>query len=60
MNELATDIGRFLDRLPVHAAPPSRLYRIRKLTSRHRVAVVASVALLVTFVAGAIGTTVAT
>jgi non-specific serine/threonine protein kinase/serine/threonine-protein kinase len=34
--ELAADIRRHLDRLPVSAGPPSRRYVFRKFVSRHR------------------------
>ena len=35
---LADDLRRFLDGRPVHAAPPSRTYLLRKYAARHRVA----------------------
>ena len=38
---LAEDIERFLEGLPVEAAPPDLLYRARKLARRHRVVTVA-------------------
>ncbi|MEO8673673.1 MAG: serine/threonine-protein kinase, partial [Tahibacter sp.] len=34
--ELADDIGRYLNRLPVNAHPPSAWYRTRKFVRRHR------------------------
>jgi serine/threonine-protein kinase len=33
---LAEDIERYLDRLPVHAHPPSRWYRTTRFVARHR------------------------
>ncbi|MBX3463870.1 MAG: serine/threonine protein kinase [Planctomycetes bacterium] len=53
---LALDLERFLDGRPVEAAPPSTWYRLRKLTSRHRLAVAAAAALVLVFAAGSIGT----
>ena len=57
-NALALDVERYLAGQPVDAAPPSRLYRMRRFTRRHRVAVAMSVILLVALAAGAVGTTV--
>ena len=57
-NALATDIDRFLEGRPVEAAPPSRWYRLRKATRRHRFAVAAAAALLLALVAGTAGTSV--
>jgi serine/threonine protein kinase len=37
--EIAADIQRYLERRPVLASPPSRLYRARKFLRRHRAAV---------------------
>lgn len=37
--ELAADIGRYLDGLPVLAGPPGATYRVRKFVRRHRAAV---------------------
>ena len=37
--ELAEDLGRFLKHEPIHAAPPSAMYRAQKFVRRHRVAV---------------------
>ncbi|MEO1584151.1 MAG: serine/threonine-protein kinase [Planctomycetota bacterium] len=36
-SELAGDIGRFLSDQPITARPPSAVYQVRKLASRHRV-----------------------
>jgi serine/threonine protein kinase len=35
-SEFARDLQRYLDGEPVEAAPPSRLYRLRKLAAKHR------------------------
>jgi serine/threonine protein kinase len=52
--ELADDVDRHLRGVPVHAGPPSRAYRLRKLLRRHRTAAVMSAAvLLVAAVGGA-------
>ncbi len=53
--ELAADLGRLLDGEPVEAAPPSRLYRMRRFTIRNRagVALVATVALATVAIAAA-------
>jgi len=42
-SELADDVGRYLDDEPVHATPPSNLYRFRKFARRNRALLVASV-----------------
>lgn len=47
--ELAKDLHRFLDRLPVVAHPPSIAYRIRRRIARHKAA----------FITGAIGAAMA-
>ena len=53
---LKRDVDRFLQGLPVEAAPPSAWYRLRKLAARHRVAFVAACAFLLALVGGVIGT----
>ncbi|MBK8098712.1 MAG: serine/threonine protein kinase [Planctomycetes bacterium] len=55
--ELAQDLGRFLQREPVHAGPPSATYRLRRLAWRHRLVLGAAVVL---FVAVAVGFVIAT
>ena len=55
-SELANDIARYLASEPVMAAPPSTLYRLRKLVQRRRKTVIAVAAALLLFVAGSIGT----
>lgn len=54
-NALALDIRRHLSGLPVLAAPPSRLYRMRKFVRRHRVWVSASLLAASALLAGVIG-----
>ncbi|MCR9243712.1 MAG: serine/threonine-protein kinase [bacterium] len=56
---LADDIGRHLRNEPVLAGPPSTTYRLRKFVARNRTAVVASVVVLLSLVAGLVGTGVA-
>ncbi|MFT7536768.1 MAG: serine/threonine protein kinase, partial [Hyphomicrobiaceae bacterium] len=55
-HELADDIEKFLNNLPVAAGPPSGLYRLRKFTRRYRVQVVAGVLLLLSLLLGLFGT----
>ncbi len=52
-NDLATDVLHYLDGEPVIARPPSNVYRLRKLISRHRRAFAALIAITVTLIAGA-------
>ena len=47
---LAEDLERWLAHEPVLAAPPGHTYRLRKFVRRHRVAVAASTAVLVSLV----------
>jgi eukaryotic-like serine/threonine-protein kinase len=54
---LAADIERHLTGEPVVAAPPGRLYRMRKYFWRHRAAVLTGTALAGLLVTGVIGTT---
>lgn len=50
---LAEDIARHLDNQPVHAGPPSSIYRMKKFIRRHRVGVVsASIVALVIIIGG--------
>lgn len=46
-SELADDVGRYLDDEPVHATPPSNLYRFRKFARRNRALLVASIVVVV-------------
>jgi tetratricopeptide (TPR) repeat protein len=52
VSDLATDLRRHLDDLPVLASPPSTVYRVSKFVRRHRIGVTTTVviaALLVAF-----------
>ncbi len=53
---LAADLERFLGGHPVEAAPPSALYRVRKLVQRHRALSAAVVLVSGTLVLGVLGT----
>ncbi len=44
---LSEDIGRFLDSQPILARPPSAVYQLRKMVSRHRTIFAASLAITV-------------
>jgi non-specific serine/threonine protein kinase/serine/threonine-protein kinase len=57
--ELGADLERYLRREPVAAGPPSRLYRLRRLAARHRVALTAAAAVLVSLTAGLVATSLA-
>ena len=39
-SELANDITSFLNDAPVRACPPSRIYQLQKLASRHKIALI--------------------
>ena len=54
--ELSADIERRLSDEPVHAAPPSAWYRLRKGLKRNRLAVAAASSLIVSLVLGVVGT----
>ncbi len=51
-NGLAMDVQRYLDNEPVVASPPSRLYRLRKLIRRNKVAFLAATTVTVALIAG--------
>jgi WD40 repeat protein/serine/threonine protein kinase len=51
-NDLATDVQNYLDGEPVIARPPSNVYRLRKLITRHRRAFAALIAITATLIAG--------
>ncbi|MEM7384743.1 MAG: serine/threonine-protein kinase, partial [Verrucomicrobiota bacterium] len=53
-SELAADVGRFLVDQPVVASPPSRIYRFRKFTRRHRVPLAVGTSLLTLLIAGTV------
>lgn len=46
VNQLAIEIGRYLDGRPVEACPPSTIYQLSKFASRHRTAVGVAAAFL--------------
>lgn len=50
--ELAADLQRHLDGRPVRARPDSRLYRLRKFVTRHRVGVTAAALVLLSLAGG--------
>jgi serine/threonine protein kinase/tetratricopeptide (TPR) repeat protein len=54
---LAMDIQRHLADEPVLAGPPSRLYRLRKMVRRNRLAVAVAAAIVLTLVLGAAAST---
>ena len=56
-SSLAADLERYLAGEPVHAAPPSAVYRARKFARRYRGPVAAAGVLLLALVAGVVGTT---
>ena len=58
-SELAADLGRHLENLPVNAGPPSVAYRARKFVRRHRFGVAAVTLIALSVVAGTIGTSFA-
>ncbi|MCP4204984.1 MAG: serine/threonine protein kinase [bacterium] len=55
-SELAADIGRYLRSELVEASPPGTVYRMRKFIARHRAGVAAGAFIVVTLLAGVIGT----
>ena len=52
VNGLAMDLGRFLNDEPVAARPPGRLYLLRKLLRRHKLAFAAAAAVTLALIAG--------
>jgi len=56
-NGVAADLDRYLADEPVLAGPPSASYRLRKFIDRHRTAAVAAALLLLSLMAGIVGTT---
>jgi len=56
-NDLIMDIQRYLSDETVLAGPPSATYRLRKLLSRNRGAVLATATVLLALVGGIVGTT---
>ena len=55
-SEFAVDVERFLNQQPVVARPPSWQYRTNKFVQKHRIAVMAASLLLLTLIAGIVGT----
>ncbi len=55
---LAADVGRHLAGEPVIAAPPSKVYLVRKFVRRNRVIVAAGGAVFVTLILGIAGTSI--
>ena len=53
---IVNDLQRYLRDEPVEACPPSAIYKSRKFIRRHRWAVLASTLVLVSLIAGVIGT----
>ena len=51
---LAADLERHLRHQPVEAGPPSRLFKLRKYVRRHRVGVVAGLAIVASLAVGAV------
>ena len=56
-NNLAADVERYLHDETVEAFPPSATYRFRKFAQRHKLGVVASVAVAAAVLLGVAGTT---
>jgi tetratricopeptide (TPR) repeat protein len=56
-NGFAADVMRHLAHEPVVAAPPGRVYRLRKFVRKHRGAVIAAGLVLLSLLAGIAGTT---
>jgi eukaryotic-like serine/threonine-protein kinase len=57
-NELAADIGRYLQHEPVLAGPPGTAYRARKFIRRHRLGVAAAALVTLALVTAVVGTSV--
>jgi len=55
-HELAQDLKRHLDHVPLLAAAPSTVYTLRKLLRRHRLAFATAALVVLSLVAGVIGT----
>ncbi len=58
VNALARDLERFLNDEVVEAGPPGAGYRLRKFLRRNRSAVIASTLVLVSLLAGVVGTSI--
>lgn len=57
-SDLAADLRRHLDNLPVLASPPSTLYRLGKFAKRHRIGVLSATAMVILLIALAVTMTV--
>ena len=57
-NDLADDVARYLAFQPIEARPTSSLYRLGKFIRRRRGVAVSAALLLLTLVAGTVGTTI--
>jgi tetratricopeptide (TPR) repeat protein len=56
--ELSADIRRFLNHEPIEARPLGRVYRLRKLTRKHRGIVIASSFAVLALIAGSVVSTI--
>jgi serine/threonine protein kinase/tetratricopeptide (TPR) repeat protein len=56
VRQLSEDIGRHLDGMPVHARKDTLLYRSGKFVRRHRLAVAATILMIVTLAGGIVAT----
>ncbi len=56
VSEIAADVQRHLERIPVLAGPPSAIYRTRKFLSRNRAAAASVSVVLLVLIGGIIGT----
>ena len=54
---LSEDVGRFLESQPILARPPSAVYQLRKMVTRHRTVFAASVAVVVVLVVSSVVST---
>ncbi len=57
VNALAEDIGRYLEKEPIHARPPTNAYKLSMFVQRNRKAVAAALALFGVLLLGIAGTT---
>ncbi|MEZ5963812.1 MAG: tetratricopeptide repeat protein [Planctomycetota bacterium] len=56
-NGFAADVARYLHGEPVHAAPPSSLYKLRKFVARRKRTVALMAVIVVLLIGGSVGTT---
>lgn len=57
VSDLADEIRRHLNDLPIQARPPSTIYQLRKLAARHKTAAALTSALAAALLLGMVGTT---